>query len=100
MKSDAYKACIDTIKYSEVDLTNAAAVFYPGGHGPMFDLAKDEDTAAKTAKFFDDGGLVGALCHGPAALVPIKLKSGDSIVKGRTVTGFSNSEEEIMKLTK
>jgi len=65
----------------------------------MWDLADDKDAASKTAAFYEGGGLVVAVCHGPAALVPVTLGNGKSILDGKVCTGFTNNEEEIMKLT-
>jgi len=78
---------------SQVDPKDYAAVLIPGGHGPMFDLANNTDIAAITAQIYEAGGVVASVCHGPAAFVPVKLSSGESIVKGKQVTSFTNSEE-------
>lgn len=75
------------------------AVFYPGGHGPMFDLADDKDSIAIAADVFSRGKPVAAVCHGPASILNIKSPAGESILKGRKVTGFSDSEEDAVKLT-
>jgi len=99
LKSDEYERTKNTIKYADVDMKGVSCVFYPGGHGPMWDLANDKDTASKTAGFYDRGGLVAAVCHGPAALVPITLPNGNSILDGKVCTGFTNNEEDIVKLT-
>lgn len=74
------------------------AYFVVGGHGVMWDLAFDEAAAKILGRAFDDGKVVAAVCHGPGALVPVKLANGDSIVKGRRVAGFSDEEEEVVKL--
>ena len=88
-----------TKKASQVNAKDYAAVLYPGGHGPMFDLATDAEIAAITASIYDAGGVVAAVCHGPAGLVPVRLSSGESILKGKQVTAFSNSEESAVGLT-
>ena len=75
------------------------AIFYPGGHGPMFDLADDKDSIAIAADVFSRGKPVAAVCHGPASILNIKSPAGESILKGRKVTGFSDSEEDAVKLT-
>eukprot|EP00211_Chloroparvula_japonica_P014662 CAMPEP_0119131672 /NCGR_PEP_ID=MMETSP1310-20130426/10514_1 /TAXON_ID=464262 /ORGANISM="Genus nov. species nov., Strain RCC2339" /LENGTH=230 /DNA_ID=CAMNT_0007122263 /DNA_START=86 /DNA_END=778 /DNA_ORIENTATION=- len=75
-------------------------VFFPGGHGPMFDLAVDEETGKFAAAAYEQGGVVGAVCHGPAALVPIKLSSGEPLVKGKQVAAFTNDEEDAVSLSK
>ncbi|KAK4237345.1 class I glutamine amidotransferase-like protein [Achaetomium macrosporum] len=70
-----------------------AAVFFPGGHGPMFDLASDPTSQALIQEFASNGKVVAAVCHGPAALVGVKGPKGESFLKGKKVTGFSNAEE-------
>ncbi|KAK2070556.1 hypothetical protein P8C59_005041 [Phyllachora maydis] len=76
------------------------AVFVPGGHGPMFDLATDATSQAVLAEFADKGKVVAAVCHGPAALVGVRLPStGELLVRGRRVTGFTNAEEDQVGLS-
>ena len=89
-----------TIPLSQVNPADYAAVFYPGGHGPMFDLATDETSMSICAKIYEAGGVVGALCHGPAGIVNVKLSNNEYLVKDKNVGGFSNSEEEAAQLTK
>jgi len=84
---------------AQVKASDYSAVFFPGGHGPMFDLATDATTAKLAADVYDNGGVVAAVCHGPAGLVPVKLSNGDALVKGKTVTCFTNEEEDITTLT-
>ncbi|KAH9912611.1 ThiJ/PfpI [Epithele typhae] len=72
------------------------AVFYPGGHGPMLDLASDPVNAQLASEFFRAGKVTAAVCHGPGALVGATDASGAPIVKGRTVTGFTDKEEELV----
>jgi len=69
------------------------ALFYPGGHGPMFDLVDDADSQKLAAEFYDSGKIVAALCHGPAALLKVKLGDGTLLLKGREVSGFTDTEE-------
>lgn len=75
------------------------ALFVPGGHGPMFDLAVDKTSQKVIAEFAGKGKVVAAVCHGPAAFVNVKLEGGKHLLEGKEVTGFSNEEEEVMKLT-
>ncbi|KAJ9138244.1 Class I glutamine amidotransferase-like protein [Coniochaeta hoffmannii] len=75
------------------------AVFVPGGHGPMFDLAVDADSQRLIAEFAGKGKVVSAVCHGPAALVNVRLSDGKHLLEGKKVTGFSNVEEEQVGLT-
>ncbi|KAF7179613.1 hypothetical protein CNMCM7691_008661 [Aspergillus felis] len=77
-----------------------AGIFYVGGHGPMFDLANNEISHALVHEFYESGNVVSAVCHGPAALVNVKLSDGTYLVAGQEVTGLSNAEEDIMQFTK
>ncbi|KAH8767845.1 putative chaperone protein HSP31 [Hyaloscypha finlandica] len=70
------------------------AIFFVGGHGPMFDLAKDETSHKLINEFWAHNKIVSAVCHGPAALAYVKLPSGKYLLSGQSVTGFSNAEED------
>ncbi|MDC0610832.1 type 1 glutamine amidotransferase domain-containing protein [Vibrio sp.] len=83
-----------TIKESEFD-----AVFYPGGHGPLWDLANSEDSIALIESFAAADKTIGFVCHAPGVLVNVKSASGEHFVKGRKVTGFTNGEEAGVQLT-
>ena len=96
---DAKAALASTHPLSEVKAENYDAVFYPGGHGPMWDLAEDRTSIALIEAFAKAGKPVGAVCHAPAALRHVKGPDGEFLVKGRKVTGFSNTEEEGVGLT-
>lgn len=76
------------------------AVIYPGGHGPMFDLAGDAGSQKIAAAIYEHGGVVAAVCHGPAAIANVKLADGKYLINGKHVTGFSNAEEAAAGLTK
>ena len=89
---DCIKVLRETKKLSEVDYKNFDGVYFPGGHGPMFDLAENKEVAEIVEYFFRSGKLVSAVCHGPAAFV------NTDIVKGKRVTCFTNEEEGIVKL--
>jgi putative intracellular protease/amidase len=80
-------------KLSEVDVLDYDAIFFPGGLGPMVDIANDPDVKAAVARAWDAGKIVAAVCHGPAALLDVKLADGSSLIKGRKLTSFSNEEE-------
>jgi putative intracellular protease/amidase len=96
---DAQAALANTVKLSEVSAETFDAVFYPGGHGPLWDLA-ELDTSIKLIESFDRMNKpIALVCHAPAALKNVKGVSGDFIVKGKQVTGFSNSEEAAVQLT-
>ncbi|WP_338395853.1 type 1 glutamine amidotransferase domain-containing protein [Fulvitalea axinellae] len=75
------------------------AVFYPGGHGLLWDLTTDKNSIALLEDFFNAGKPVASVCHGPAAFANAKAKNGQPIVSGKKVTGFSNTEEEAIQLT-
>ena len=96
---DAQQRLANTKKLSDVSATDFDAVFVPGGHGPMWDLATDHTTAALLADFFEADKAVGSVCHGPAALVGVTDKDGTSYLDGKRVTAFTNSEEEGVGLT-
>ncbi|AEA65112.1 type 1 glutamine amidotransferase domain-containing protein [Burkholderia gladioli] len=80
-------------KLSEVDVLDYDAVFFPGGLGPMVDIAKDPDVKAAVRRAWDGGKVVAAVCHGPVALLGVNLEDGTPLVKGRRLTSFSNAEE-------
>ena len=88
-----------TIKLSEVNEADYDAVFYPGGHGPLWDLSTDGTSVALIENFYRNNKPVAFVCHAPAALVNVKAPNGEPLVKGKDVTGFSNSEEKAVKLT-
>ena len=87
-----------TLPLAEMKAADHDAVFYPGGHGPMWDLAEDPRSIALIEAFYDAGKPVAAVCHAPGALRHVKFQ-GQPIVKGKRVTGFTNGEEEAVELT-
>jgi len=89
-----------TLKLSEVNEADYDAVFYLGGHGPLWDLATDAQSIALIENFYKHNKPVAFVCHAPAALINVKAPNGEPLVKDKEVTGFSNSEEEAVKLTK
>jgi putative intracellular protease/amidase len=89
-----------TLKLSEANEADYDAVFYPGGHGPLWDLATDAESIALIENFYKHNKPLAFVCHAPAALAKVKAPNGEPLVKGKEVTGFSNSEEEAVKLTK
>lgn len=88
-----------TKKLSDVNINDFDAVFYPGGHGPLWDLAEDKDSITLIEKAVASNKPVAAVCHAPAVFRHTKAADGASLVKGRKVTGFSNSEEAAVELT-
>lgn len=83
----------NTLPVNQVDIDKYDAIFYPGGFGLLSDLAKNEDFAALSAKHYEQGGIIAAVCHGPAALLPIILSNGDKLLASKSVTGFTREEE-------
>ncbi|MBD2766776.1 type 1 glutamine amidotransferase domain-containing protein [Hymenobacter sp. BT664] len=75
-----------------------AAIYYAGGHGTMWDFAENEELARIAGHIYDRGGIVGAVCHGPAGLVNIRLANGELLVKGKVVSSFTDEEEAAVKL--
>ena len=88
-----------THKLSDIDIAQYDAVFYPGGHGPMWDLANDSASIALIQNALAADKPVAAVCHAPAALKNVKNADGTPLVQGKTVTGFSNSEEDAVGLS-
>lgn len=95
----AQAALADTHLLSEVKATSFDAVFYPGGHGPMWDLAQDTDSIRLIETMLAAGKPVAAVCHAPSVLRDVKGADGQPLVRGKSVAGFSNSEEEASGLT-
>jgi putative intracellular protease/amidase len=91
----ASTAVLNTVRPEDYD-----AVFYPGGHGPLWDLAEDSYSIALIEAFIKAGKPVAAVCHAPGVLRHVKGADGQPLVKGKRVTGFTNSEEEAVQLTK
>jgi putative intracellular protease/amidase len=75
------------------------AVFYPGGHGPLWDLTTDKDSITLIEAFNGQHKPIAAVCHAPAVLIHVKQSNGELLVKGKKVTGFTNTEEEAVQLT-
>ena len=88
-----------THKLAEVSSDDYDAVFYPGGHGPLWDLAESTDSTKLIESFYNANKPVSFVCHAPAALKHVKNADGEPLVKGKKVTGFTNTEEELVKLT-
>ena len=95
----AQKALANTVKLADVKSRDFDTVFYPGGHGPMWDLAEDPLSIALLDSFYNSGKPIALVCHSPGVLRHVKYK-GEPLVKGKRVTGFTNGEEEEVQLTK
>lgn len=90
----------NTLKLSDLSAGDYDAVFYPGGHGPMWDLASDQHSIELIESFTRQGKIVSAVCHAPSVLLNTRNAEGEPLVKNRKVTGFSNTEEDAVGLTK
>jgi putative intracellular protease/amidase len=84
---------------AEINENDFDAVFYPGGHGPLWDLANDKYSISLIESFFKNNKPVALVCHAPGVLIHVKTINSEPLVKGKEVTGFSNTEEEAVQLT-
>lgn len=100
-KSDAaaQQALATTVKLSSVNQNDFDTVFYPGGHGPLWDLAESADSIRLIESFDRAGKPIGFVCHAPGALRHVKAANGAPLIQGKQVTGFTNSEEAAVELT-
>jgi putative intracellular protease/amidase len=87
----------NTLSPEQVDPDAYAAVFYVGGHGTMWDFPDDTGLAGIARRIYERGGVVGAVCHGPAGLVNVKLSDGSYLVAGKDVASFTNDEERAVE---
>ncbi len=97
--SDAQKSLASTVKLETVNADDFDAVFYPGGHGPLWDLTESEDSIKLIEAFTAANKPTGFVCHAPAVLRNVKSENGEPFIKGRNVTGFTNGEEADVQLT-
>src|SRR5215471_5050745 len=95
----AQKVLANTMRLSDVEASDYDAVFYPGGHGPMWDLAEDPRSIALIEAFWQAAKPAAAVCHGPGVFHRVMV-DGQPLVKGKRVTGFTNGEEGAVHLTK
>ncbi|WKN45457.1 type 1 glutamine amidotransferase domain-containing protein [Tunicatimonas pelagia] len=97
--NETYRNKIEnTLKPSEVEASDYAAIHYAGGHGTMWDFADNQALAAIAAEIYENQGVVSAVCHGPAGLVNIKLSDGRYLVDGKKINAFTNEEEVALGL--
>jgi putative intracellular protease/amidase len=94
----AQKAFASTVKLADMKSEDFDTVFYPGGHGPMWDLAESADSIALLESFYNSGKPIALVCHSPGVLRHV-MYQGEPLVKGKRVTGFTNEEEAEMQLT-
>ena len=97
--AEARAVLVDTVPLSQVQAADYDAVFYPGGHGPLWDLAEDPASIDIVEKLIAAGKPVAAVCHAPAIFRRTRQADGRPLVAGKAVTGFTNSEEEASGLT-
>ena len=96
---DAQSKIANTVKLSEISPSDFDAVFYPGGHGPLWDLTENTESIRLIENFLNANKAVAAVCHASAVLLNAKQASGDFVIKNKVVTGFANSEEAAVQLT-
>ena len=96
---DLQQLLAHTKKLTEVNADDFDAVFYPGGHGPLWDLTNDKKSIHLIESFWKNKKPVAVVCHAPSVLLHVKDEKGDALVKGKKVTGFSNTEEAAVELT-
>lgn len=89
----------NTAKLADIKASDYDAVFYPGGHGPLWDLTDNHESITLIESFLATNKPVAAVCHATAAFLNIKDSAGEFVVKGKAVTGFTNSEEDAVQLT-
>ena len=95
----AQQALANTVKLAEVSPADFDAVFYPGGHGPLWDLAESDVSIALIEGFVQAGKPISFVCHAPGVLRHVKAENGEPLIKNRKVTGFTNGEEAGVQLT-
>lgn len=97
--AEANNQLANTVKLADIQTSDFDAVFYPGGHGPLWDLVDDKHSIAIIESFVLANKPVAAVCHAPAVLLNVKTIGDDPWIKGKTVTAFSNSEEDAVGLS-
>lgn len=97
--AEARAALANTVELSGIKADEYDALFYPGGHGPLWDLAEDPHSIDLIESMYVSGKPIAAVCHAPGVLKGVTLADGSALVKGKSLTGFSNSEEAAVQLT-
>lgn len=97
--ASAQNALAHTLKLSDISAEDYDAVFFPGGHGPLWDLAEDQASIALIESMYTAGKPVAAVCHAPAVFRHTKNAKGSPLIHGKSVTAFSNSEEDAVQLS-
>lgn len=97
--AEAKEALANTHKLVDIDASQFDAIFYPGGHGPLWDLRENADSIKLIETFYSSNKPVAAVCHAPAVLLNVKDNQGNALVANKKVTGFTNGEEAAVELT-
>lgn len=97
--SETQKVVANTLVLTQANVEEFDAVFYPGGHGPLWDLTDNRDSIQLIEQFLAANKPVAAVCHAPAALLNVKDSSGEYAIKGKAISGFTNGEEAAVQLT-
>ena len=97
--SDAQSVLANSLKLADISAADFDSVFYPGGHGPLWDLVEDRDSIELIEAMSSADKTIAAVCHAPAVFRHTKGPDGSALIEGKSVTGFSNSEEETVQLT-
>lgn len=87
-----------TYQLSNLNPEKYCSVFFPGGHGTVYDLPNSEEVASIVARVYENGGVIGAVCHGPSGLLNVKLSDGSYLISGKKINSFTNEEEIEVKL--
>lgn len=97
---EAQKKINNSLKPEQINFKDYQGIFFAGGHGVMWDIPENKLLSEIASKIYENNGIVSAVCHGPAGLVNIKLSNGEYLVKGKTVSAFTNEEEDAVGLSK
>ena len=97
--AEAQRRCASTRATAQIDVAGFDAIFFPGGHGAMWDLPKDQDVTRAVEAAYQANKIIAAVCHGPAGLVAAKRPDGKSILHGKRINAFTNDEEAAAGLT-
>lgn len=89
----------NTLKLADINPNHYQAILFAGGHGTMWDFPNSKEISKVSSSIYENGGIVASICHGPAALINIKLSNGKYLIEGKKLTAFSNAEEEAAGLT-
>ncbi|MBI3883549.1 MAG: type 1 glutamine amidotransferase domain-containing protein [Sphingobacteriales bacterium] len=97
--ADLQKRISNTVKLSGINQKKYDAVFYPGGHGPMWDLSNDTNSISLIKSFYNHNKPIAFVCHGSSALVNVKNEKGEYLINGKKITSFCNTEEDAIQLS-